>query len=349
MIDTFWLILGYACNNGCAHCYVGNISKKISFKNMSIVYARDVIDAMSSVGAKQCLLIGGEPTLYRELNVIIKYLCLMNIKPVLITNGRQLADIHYLSNLLDSGLDRITISIEGSTKEIHNQVTNSESFLQTIQGIKNCIALDCQFTTLTTIAPLNRQDCQNIPIVMNDLGVKNIYFNCFIPPAKLEGNNLDEFLSPKILAESIMEIYDNSERHGIKVGFNCTIPACLFDEYFFKKLVESKSIDLGCQMYVGRGVAFDPFGNILPCTHFSDFPLLNNAKNAENRFIFKKNIKDVWIGKNLNPTKFRKKLWRYPSPVCQQCDLWGACIGGCPLFWLYYDPAQYILKPFKMK
>jgi len=95
-------------------------------------------------------------------------------------------------------------------------------------------------------------------------------------------------------------------------------------------------------MYRGKGVVFDPYGNILPCTHFGDAPLFeNNSKQAQEVFMGDK-FWTFWNNKNSPAGKFREALWQFPTEKCKNCDMWGACIGGCPLLWSHFDPRDYI-------
>jgi len=98
---------------------------------MPLSYAQDVIEAMADGQVKSCLLIGGEPTLYPYLAKVIQFIRQnTKIKTTLITNGRKLASQEYLKQLIDAGLQRVVISIEGSSALIHNTITRAKSYAQ---------------------------------------------------------------------------------------------------------------------------------------------------------------------------------------------------------------------------
>ncbi|NCD00717.1 radical SAM protein [bacterium] len=343
MISSFWLVLDYDCNNRCNFCYTK--SKNFIKKSMDKRYAEEIIDSMKNSGAKQCLLIGGEPTLYKDLEHVIQYIKNSGLKSVLITNGRKLSNLDYVRKLKLVGIDRIVISIESSNEKKHNKMTNCYSFKETVEGIENCIKEKINFCTLTTINYYNYKDCFELINFLENLGVYNIAFNCAIPSPV---DKIEKSLSPIELAKSIEEIFYSSEFSKARINFNGTIPLCLLSENARNKLVDQKSLDVGCQMYYGKGAAFDPEGNVLPCTHFTNYPILENCCQ-DNKFIYKNNFLDIWKNEMGVPCSFRKKLWRYPVEVCSRCDYWGACVGGCPLFWKHFNPKEYIVKPLKMK
>lgn len=347
MLSVFWLILDYACNNRCVGCYAQ--ASEFIRQPMALDYALNIIHAMKTANVKKCLLIGGEPTLYPHLIDVIDTLSQLDIKTTLVTNGRKLNSISYLDELIGAGLNKIVISIEGSNAEIHNKITRTNSFEETKTALFNCSQRSITTCSLTTIQTMNQDDCGNMPDFLNNLGVKEISFNCAIPSiAKLDADELQDMLMPDKLARIIEDTYIIAQSRKINIDFNATIPACLFSEDILDEMLASKSISFGCQMYYGRGVAFDPKGNILPCTHFVDFPLMKNEISNDGSFNHAKDFLEMWISNDNQPSKFRHKLWRFPSSCCQNCRYWGGCIGGCPLFWKYSDPRKYISSKYQI-
>lgn len=338
VVDTFWLILTYACNNRCEGCYAD--SSGFTDYMMPMSFAEQILEKMSSLGVKKCLLIGGEPTLYPDLQKIIKLAYNLGIKTTLVTNGRKLASTLYLDKMLAAGLSKLVISIEGSKETIHNSITKRNSFKQTLGGIKNSISVGYEVCTLTTIQEANKVDCELIPEYLYRLGVKEIAFNCSIPSIVAHLSSV-EHLSPSEISTTIERVFKRARQEEIPVNFNATIPACLFSEDILKSMLEHDAIAFGCQMYRGRGVAFEPSGNILPCTHFTGFPLYEGKLSSGGQLEVLNKFEAFWDSEKVN--QFREQLWKFPSRECQTCCWWGGCIGGCPIFWLHFDPRDYIL------
>lgn len=69
-LGTFWLSLNYSCNNRCAGCYAGN--SDFVDNPMSLDLALQIAKIMSDLHAHDCLLIGGEPTMYKHLEEFIQ-------------------------------------------------------------------------------------------------------------------------------------------------------------------------------------------------------------------------------------------------------------------------------------
>jgi len=202
---------------------------------------------------------------------------------------------------------------------------------------KICVNANLLVTSLTTINRYNKNDLSNIVQLTSDLGVHNVSFNCAIPSVNRKKIDASFTLSPQEVAKKIENIYCLSKSQGIKTHFNLTIPICLIEENILEQMIDDNVVAVGCQMYHGKGVAFDPVGNILPCTHFADFPIIS----LQNQIDLQKDFTSIWQ-KDDEVCQFREELWRYPSPKCHECKYWGGCVGGCPLLWSFYDPLKII-------
>lgn len=346
MLKTFWLVLGYPCNNRCSGCYAADAKFNSPF--MPIGYAQEVIQCMADGGVKKCLLIGGEPTLHPYLLEIVRFASNHGVTTTLVTNGRRLSSASLLNNLVLAGLAKVVISLQGSCGVVHNAITDTNSFTDTVSGIANCVNGSVNLGTVTTISEQNAEDCPFIPRVLHEIGVRDISFNCGIPPIGDVCRGTTKLLSPEAIAAVITAIYCRAKSQGLLVTFNTTIPLCLFDGKLLENMEQDKAILAGCQMFYGRGVVFDPRGNILPCTHFTGSPLLTGALGDDGSFVFRDTFFRWWQESEV-ANLFRQTLWRYPAAACQYCCYWGRCIGGCPLFWTKYDPCLYIKRPFTQK
>lgn len=339
-IKTFWLVLNYQCNNRCQGCYAHN--SEFQGEVMNIDLAIKIARTLKPLGAKDCLLIGGEPTLYRELDGLIRAGTGEGIAYKLVTNGRRLKDQKFFQLLVEVGLTHVSISIEGSNPETHNLITGADSFRDTLSAIENAVKLGISFNTLLTISRRNYFEIVSTSKMLNEMGVKNILFNVGLPSPGLgcQTVEIDAFvMSPEEIADVISNAYLELKAVGIKVKFFATIPLCLFDGELLEEMIANDIITDGvhCHIYYGTGVVFEPNGNVLPCTHFAKRPLFN---------IFEKRIEtvddfcNVWYGERGIHGTFKKALWKYPSKNCQTCKFWGKCIGGCPFLWAMFDPAK---------
>lgn len=342
MITDFWLILGYGCNNRCIHCY----AKQKNFKSewMDINFAFEALETLVAMGAKNCLLIGGEPTLYKKLPSLIKHGDDNGLNMILISNGRKLKDYKYTESLYRAGLNRIIISIEGKDAFTHNFITGCNSFKETLEGIKTCSAIG-RVNSLTTICQFNHEQIIEIAELSRQNGAEKTVFNFEIPSTNFSdaGNRSIVSFNPEQMARAAESAYLIAKKRNMQIYINCTIPACLFDGDIFKDMLDNRAISLGCHMYNGKGVAFDAEKNILPCTHFADAYLEKRKSEEYDQLSLKRDFIAYWHDKESSAGKFRSALWKYPNIKCETCEFWGGCIGGCPLLWGKFDPDKFII------
>lgn len=339
MINTFWLVLGYGCNNRCKHCYA-EVSREYPKKWMEIPYAKDVMITLKKQ-AKTCLLIGGEPTLFPDLAELISFGAGIGLKMVIVSNGRKFSNKEFAKNIFAMGLDRAVISLEGADSKTHNLITGCESFGDTVSGIKNCANLG-KVNTLTTICKNNRHQIFDTIKFARKLGAEKIVLNCALPAIGKENISAEFCLNPFELSEAVEEVFHKARTENIPFQLNATFPLCLLPEAVLEEAFKMEWISVGCHMYRGKGVVFDPSGNILPCTHFSEAPIIKNTLTNDGRFSLKEEFFAIWENPQNTVGNFRSKLWRYPAHKCEGCKYWGGCIGGCPLLWSYFNPLTFV-------
>jgi radical SAM protein with 4Fe4S-binding SPASM domain len=339
MINTFWLVLGYDCNNKCHHCYATQ-SRDSNKKWMKVSFAKDVMMTLKKQ-AKTCLLIGGKPTLFPNIAELISFGSKIGLKMIVVTNGRKFKNEGFAKNVFSAGLSRAVISLEGMNSETHNSITGCKSFNDTVNGIKNCAKVG-KVNTLTTICKNNKHQIFSIIKLAHKLGSEKIILNCAIPILNQENISAKYCLNPNELAEVIQEVFRKAKKENIPFQLNATFPLCLLPQDILEEAFKLDWISVGCHMYRGKGVVFDPNGNILPCTHFSEAPLIKNAMDKNENFAFRENFFEIWESPKNIVGKFRSTLWKYPAHKCIDCKYWGGCIGGCPLLWSRFDPLIFV-------
>ncbi|MCL5258047.1 MAG: hypothetical protein M1505_02375 [Patescibacteria group bacterium] len=63
---------------------------------MKPIFAKEVMMALREDNAKISLLIGGEPTLYPDLSEIVSFGSQINLKMVIINNGRRFKNRRFI-------------------------------------------------------------------------------------------------------------------------------------------------------------------------------------------------------------------------------------------------------------
>jgi len=117
--------------------------------------SKDILNAFEQLemgDGDEIILNGGEPTVYRDLPLVLKAAATRQIRVYLFTNGRALHDLRYAHKLLDHGVFRLSIPIHGHLTSTHDTLTGRiGSFAQTIEGIRNAFQLQKELGTPTQI------------------------------------------------------------------------------------------------------------------------------------------------------------------------------------------------------
>ncbi|MGQ9571177.1 MAG: radical SAM protein [Thermodesulfovibrionales bacterium] len=171
MIHYKELFLGKHCNNKCLFCHY-TLSAQEEPDLSTIITALEQIEGDSVV------LYGGEPTLRNDFLKIINIAKKNNYRRIkLVSNGRQLSDNQFLLEIIRAGCLLFEIKLWGSNPDIHDYLTQTpNSFLETIQGLKNLQHLSCnKFICLRIpVCKQNFTDIINIVIIGINLGVNRI-------------------------------------------------------------------------------------------------------------------------------------------------------------------------------
>ncbi len=132
------LALTYRCNNNCGHCYAGGPRNT---KELSTAEWKTIIDKAHKFEVPNVVFTGGESLMRDDLEELIAHAESLGIVTGLITNGRLLTK-ERVASLDKAGLDYVQITIESQDPKIHNAMCKSETFDETVAGIKNAVKRD---------------------------------------------------------------------------------------------------------------------------------------------------------------------------------------------------------------
>ena len=127
--------LSSRCNLNCPQCDVGNnlTNRKNNFLNYN-QYCK-IIDEIGTTLLDAIFYFQGEPLLNKNFANYISYAKQYNIYTITSTNA-QLINKNIATEIVKSGLDRIIISIDGTTQEIYEKYRVGGSLSKTIEAIK---------------------------------------------------------------------------------------------------------------------------------------------------------------------------------------------------------------------
>lgn len=310
------------CNINCSICLCGD--KADTTGELTTQEALKLCGELAEMRVKTVVLTGGEPLLRKDWSIIAKTLSDYGVKPVLSTNG-TLIDERTAKLIAESGIKRVTVSIDGSEK-IHDEIRGKGSFSKAREGI----AFLRQYTSIpvyaaTTVTKDNIGDIEPTKNALIDMGVENWIIHLGLPFGNFKSSNrsvvtIDDI---KSLVDQCYKITKEDGRLKILLGDNIG--------YYTEKelLIRSQALETnriplytGCPCGVST-MAISHDGNILTVSMCVDNFIAGNIRNQTVREIWADDSNEAWAWRR----SFKKENLKGACRTCQYVDV---CKGGCP-------------------
>ena len=160
------------CNFRCAYCMPKEIynSEYQFFKKNEILSFEEIIrlsKIFSSLGTKKIRLTGGEPLLRKNIHILVKYLKeIENISDISMTTNGVLLSEKKASLLKESGLDRLTVSLDTLNPENFSEISGSKySPENVLEGINNAINTGFENIKINMVVKKNVNHKDIIPLL----------------------------------------------------------------------------------------------------------------------------------------------------------------------------------------
>ncbi len=308
------------CNLSCVHCR-GSSTDKVPEGELTTTQARAFIDEIASMGKPILILSGGEPLVRQDVFELAKYGTEQGLRVVLATNGTLLTpDI--TRKLIDSGVQRVSISIDGSTSQTHDAFRGvSGAFDGAMRGIGYLKDAGLEFQINTTITKRNLEEIPAILELATDIGAKAHHIFLLVPTGRGEGLK-DEEIPPAEYEKVLNWFYDQQKKTDIQLKATCA------PHYFriMRQRAKREGIEVSVKTHGyeamtkgclgGTGFCFvSSIGDVQPCGYLP--VVAGNIKDT--------GFREVWENSKLfNDLRDESKL----KGKCGRCSYKSVC-GGC--------------------
>ena len=126
------------CNLHCPHCPTGLDTIKRDKGEITMKIYKDFVTQISGEATYLMLYLQGEPFINPNLFEMIQFASMKNIYTCTSTNGHFLDEKNAIQTVL-SGLDRIIISLDGTTQEVYQKYRMGGSLQLVLTGIRNLV------------------------------------------------------------------------------------------------------------------------------------------------------------------------------------------------------------------
>jgi len=171
------------CNLSCMHCrasatrgpYTGELDTRASL---------ELLNQIAYVGSPIIILTGGEPLLRPDIFEIAKYGTSKGLRMVMAPNGTLITK-QSAKQIAESGIKRISISIDGATKEDHDRFRGVDgAFEGALHGAKLAREAGIEFQVNTTITKTNLSEIPKIQELAAKIGAVAHHIFLLVPTGR---------------------------------------------------------------------------------------------------------------------------------------------------------------------
>lgn len=134
-LSAVYFTLTRECNLACPYCYQG--LRKRARKIMSTEAAAEILDKIAAVNDEAHVIVtGGEPMMHPRFLEIMELIAGHGFSWSLLTHGGYIDDEIAVRLAIMPGLERVQVSLDGMTEEVHAISRGPRSYAKTVVGIK---------------------------------------------------------------------------------------------------------------------------------------------------------------------------------------------------------------------
>jgi radical SAM protein with 4Fe4S-binding SPASM domain len=281
--------LSSKCNLRCPQCDVGNLLTNRKNNFLKYEEYKKIIKQIGTTLLDAIFYFQGEPFLNKNFSKYISYAKHYNIYTIISTNA-QLIDKNLAIEIVKSKLDKIIISIDGTTQEVYEKYRHGGSLQKAIEAIKYINEAKIKLKSKTPYI-----EAQFIVFKFNEHQIEDF-----------------KYLAPTWGANKISiksaQIHNPNENSDIITSI---------DKYSRYKKVNNnwqikKDFNKAC-LRAWTGIVISADGNILPCCF-----------DKQEKYIYEninnKSVVDIW--RNNKSQLFRQNLLtnRASYDICRNCN-----------------------------
>ena len=207
------------CNLSCVHCRASATQGPFSGE-LNTAASFCLLDQISQVGKPIIILTGGEPLLRTDIFDIAKYGTDIGLKMVMAPNGTLITE-NIAKQMADSGIQRISISLDGANRESHDRFRGvDDAFEGALRGIRLVKDAGIEFQINTTITKTNLHEIPKIQDLAVKLGAVAHHIFLLVPTGR--GKYIvDQEITATEYENTLNWFYDQREKTSLQLKATC--------------------------------------------------------------------------------------------------------------------------------
>ena len=208
-----------SCNLNCVHCRASSNLGPYP-QELDTVEAMEVLDQIREVGKPIIILTGGEPLLRKDIFSLAGYGTKKGLRMVMATNGTLItSDI--TRKIMDSGIKRVSISLDGATRESHDAFRQVDgAFDRAIKGISYLKDHGIEFQINTTVTRYNLSELEGTLNLALHLGAAAYHIFLLVPTGRAK-EMINQELDAQEYEDALHWFYQQQDTVPIQLKATC--------------------------------------------------------------------------------------------------------------------------------
>ncbi len=317
------------CNLRCAYCYhfssEGDVASDLPTDEWLAFF-----DELGRCAVMEVTLGGGEPFVRADIQELIEGIVRNRMRYSILSNGTLVTEDHAAFLAGTRRCNHVQISIDGSTREVHESCRGTETFQRAVHAIEVLQAHGIPVAVRVTIHHHNVRDLPNIArFLLDDLGLPSFSTNAasYLGLCRDHADGVALTVEDRVLAMTTLGSLN--ERYGGRIQASA---GPLAEARLWREMLRSAGEGRvagdgagGCLSSCGgvfSKLAVRADGVYVPCTLLPGVAL--GRINTDR-------LEDVWNNHpELERLRTRQTLPLSGFEECEGCDYIPFCRGGCP-------------------
>ena len=203
-----------ACNLSCRYCRA-SASHEPDQGELDTDEAKRFVESIAPL-KPMLILSGGEPLLRPDLFQIIRLAVSLGIRVSLASNGTLITS-ELAEEIADSGVSRVSISLDGADAAMHDHGRGQGSFERSIRGIET-LRGRVDFQINFTVTQKNQSELIRIFDLAEKLGAAALHIFFLVPTGR---GREEDVITPVRQEEMLRQIEGEMDRRTLEVQVTC--------------------------------------------------------------------------------------------------------------------------------
>jgi heme b synthase len=207
------------CNLSCVHCRASATNGPYTGE-LDTPACLTLLDQIEEAGDPIVILTGGEPLLRPDIFEVARYGTDKGLRMVMAPNGTLITE-SMARQMADSGIKRISISLDGATADRHDKFRGVDgAYDGALNGITHAKAAGIEFQINTTITQANLEEIPRIQELAVELGAVAHHIFLLVPTGR--GKYIvDQAISAEQYEETLNWFYDQRDKTPLQLKATC--------------------------------------------------------------------------------------------------------------------------------